>query len=192
MKGCYDNFDSSLYFWNEWRNNVDVVIGSKNPTKIQAVQDVFVTDDVTGLDIPSKVSAQPFSDSETRKGAINRAIQCVEKTKGNIGIGLEGGVMYVDDQLYLCNWGALVTKEKEVFTASGARILLPEEFNVELNGGIELGDIMDAYSKRQDVRKNEGAIGIFTNNRISRKEMFVHVVRLLHGQWEYALKNSSG
>ncbi|SEQ09310.1 inosine/xanthosine triphosphatase [Virgibacillus subterraneus] len=171
---------------------MEVIIGSKNPTKRKAVEEVFLTDIVTGYDVPSKVSAQPLSDSETREGAMNRAMQCIETTAGKIGIGLEGGVMQVDDQLYLCNWGALVTREKEVFTASGARILLPDEFNDQLQGGAELGDIMDTYAKRKDVRKNEGAIGIFTNDHISRKEMFVHVVKLLHGQWEYAMKNSSG
>ncbi|MFB4166776.1 DUF84 family protein [Virgibacillus sp. JSM 102003] len=170
---------------------MDVIIGSKNPTKIKAVQEVFLTDIVTGYDVPSKVSAQPLSDSETRDGAINRAMQCLETTSGEVGIGLEGGVMQVNDHLYLCNWGALVTRENEIFTASGARILLPREFNDKLQAGAELGDIMDAYAKRKDVRKNEGAIGIFTNEHISRKEMFVHVVKLLYGQWEYEMKSSS-
>ncbi|MBP1947841.1 DUF84 family protein [Virgibacillus litoralis] len=171
---------------------MEVIIGSKNPTKVQAVEEVFVKHGVSGLDALSKVSAQPLSDFETREGAMNRAMQCIETTSGDIGIGLEGGVMQVGDQLYLCNWGALVTREKEVFTASGARILLPKEFTNQLQGGAELGDIMDTYAKRKDVRKNEGAIGIFTNDQISRKEMFVHVVKLLHGQWDYKIKNGSG
>ncbi|WP_164668325.1 DUF84 family protein [Virgibacillus doumboii] len=162
-----------------------VIIGSKNPAKIQAVQDVFSNDEVSGIDVPSNVSAQPFSDSETREGAINRALQCIENESSDIGIGLEGGVMYVDNQLLLCNWGALVTKDKKIFTASGARIPLPVEFDKDLQNGTELGDIMDGYARKKDVRKNEGAIGIFTNNHISRKEMFVHVAKLVYGQWDF-------
>lgn len=162
-----------------------IVIGSENPAKIRAVQDVFSNQEVSGIDVSSNVSAQPFSDVETRQGAINRAIQCVEKESCHIGIGLEGGVMNVDDQLFLCNWGALVTNEKEIFTASGARIPLPWEFDKELQSGTELGDIMDGYTHQLDVRKNEGAIGIFTNGYVSRKEMFAHVLKQLRGQWEF-------
>ncbi|RKQ30524.1 DUF84 family protein [Oceanobacillus halophilus] len=162
-----------------------IVVGSKNPTKIKAVQEIFPEADVASKDVPSKVSAQPFSDIETREGAINRAKQCKDVSSGSIGIGLEGGVMHVEDELYLCNWGALVTEDEQVFTASGARIVLPKEIDEELQRGIELGDIMDHYASRDEVRKKEGAIGIFTKDRISRQEMFSHVVKMLRGQWEY-------
>ncbi|RYG71547.1 DUF84 family protein [Lentibacillus lipolyticus] len=165
---------------------MNIIVGSKNPAKIAAVESVFTQNHVLAAEAPSQVSAQPFSDAETRLGAINRATYCLQAASGDIGIGLEGGVMYVDDRLYLCNWGALVTMDNTIFTASGARILLPAEIDEELRKGKELGDVMDAYAKRQDVRKREGAIGIFTNEHISRKEMFIHVVKLLHGQWEFA------
>lgn len=164
---------------------MNIVIGSKNPAKIKAVQAVFPGNEVTSMDVPSNVSAQPFSDEETMRGAINRAQQCARLNPSQIGIGLEGGVMYVDNKLYVCNWGALVTPNNQVFTASGARIALPQEFAEKLSSGVELGDVMDEYAKKTDVRKREGAIGIFTNELISRSEMFVHVVKLLRGQWEY-------
>lgn len=165
--------------------NLNIVIGSKNPTKILAVTDVFLNADVTSLDAESGVSPQPFSDEETKQGAINRAKRCAESKSDTFGIGLEGGVMYVDDQLYLCNWGALVTPDGRIITGSGARILLPVEIEAGLKEGKELGDLMDGYARRKEVRKKEGAIGIFTNDLVSRKEMFSHVVKLLRGQWEY-------
>ncbi|WP_106496865.1 DUF84 family protein [Lentibacillus sp. Marseille-P4043] len=162
-----------------------ISVGSKNPTKMNAVEEVFPTDSIVTISASSSVSAQPFSDEETKEGAINRAMECVKKNPDAIGIGLEGGVMYVDDQLYLCNWGALVDQEKNIYTASGARIPLPEEINAQLTKGHELGDVMDGFAMKQEVRKNEGAIGIFTNELITRKEMFTHVVKLLRGQWEF-------
>lgn len=165
-----------------------IIIGSKNPAKINAVQQVFLNNDVISIDASSYVAAQPFSDEETRRGAINRAKQCAESSPNAIGIGLEGGVMYVDEQLFLCNWGALVTAENKVFTASGARVLLPPEIVVPLEKGAELGDLMDDYTKKREVRNKEGAIGIFTNDLVSRRDMFVHVVTLLKGQWEYSKK----
>lgn len=162
-----------------------LIIGSKNPTKINAVQGVFLEAEVTSLEVSSDVSPQPFSDEETRIGAINRAQKCAGSQQGAIGIGLEGGVAELQGVLYLCNWGALVTPDREVFTASGAKIVLPEEFAVPLRNGAELGDLMDPYANKEGVRSKEGAIGIFTNGRISRQEMFSHVVTMLRGQCEY-------
>lgn len=162
-----------------------IIVGSKNTTKITAVKNIFTNEEVISVDAPSKVNAQPFSDAETKEGAINRATLCVKQTPKAIGIGLEGGVMELDDELYVCNWGALVTPDARVFTASGARIPLPSEISAELYRGFELGDIMDKYTQRHHVRENEGAIGVFTNEHINRNEMFVHVVQLLRGQLEY-------
>ncbi|OZU89676.1 inosine/xanthosine triphosphatase [Virgibacillus indicus] len=164
---------------------MEIIIGSENPTKIKAVQEIFPKHVVKSMDVPSNVAAQPFSDEETRQGAINRAVHCTESSSKGLGVGLEGGVMYAGDQLFLCNWGALVTQDKKIYTASGARIALPEEIDLELKNGKELGDVMDVYAQKQEVRKKEGAIGIFTNELVSRQEMFEHVVKLLRGQWEY-------
>jgi inosine/xanthosine triphosphatase len=164
---------------------VNIILGSENPAKIKAVRTVFLEKEIIGAKVSSDVSAQPFSDEETRQGAINRAMKCIKEHPSAMGIGLEGGVMFVDDQLFLCNWGALVTPEKDLFTASGARILLPEEITEKLQQGTELGDVMDSYARKKEVRNKEGAVGIFTNDRISRKYMFEHVVWLLRGQMEY-------
>lgn len=161
-----------------------IIVGSKNPAKIQAVQAIFMADEVVGIEAQSNVSPQPFTDEETMQGAINRAKYCAESTEEVLGIGLEGGVMYMGSQLFLCNWGALATPSGELFVASGARIRLPSVIQSELETGAELGDIMDWFSQEKDVRKHAGAIGILTNGLVSRQEMFSHVVTLLRGQWE--------
>lgn len=163
-----------------------IIIGSMNPAKIKAVQISFPMADVAGIEVGSRVSSQPFSDDETLEGAVNRARECAASTKGAIGIGLEGGVMQIDDKLYLCNWGALVDANHNIFTAGGARIPLPDSISIELNKGKELGDVMDEYAKKQGIRKKEGAIGVFTNNIIDRTTMFSHIVSLLKGQHEFA------
>lgn len=162
-----------------------IYVGSKNPTKVESVKQVFPEMEVVGMEVESQVAAQPFSDEETLEGAINRARECASHNKAHLGIGLEGGVMEIEDDLYLCNWGALVDEKENIYTASGARILLPDEVKTDLEKGKELGEVMDAIAQKNDVRKNEGAIGIFTNGAIEREEMFAHVVKLLKGQWMY-------
>ncbi|MFC3040156.1 DUF84 family protein [Virgibacillus xinjiangensis] len=162
-----------------------IIVGSKNETKIGAVKENFAQEEVITADAPSLIPEQPFSDEETRSGAVNRAMGCFKYTNGDLAIGLEGGVMEVDGRLYLCNWGALVTRDGKIHTASGARILLPAIVTRQLKEGRELGDIMDSYAKREGIRHREGAIGVFTNEQVTRQEMFSHVVKLLRGQWEF-------
>jgi inosine/xanthosine triphosphatase len=169
------------------REGMKIIIGSNNPAKVAAVKNAFhyQQTEFLSLDIPSGVSEQPFSDEETIKGAINRAVGALKMGNGEIGIGLEGGVHETTHGLLLCNWGALAAKDIEPIIAGGARFLLPEEIADRLRAGEELGPVMDGYAKKENVRKNEGAVGIFTNGLINRSEMFSHIMNLLVGQFYY-------
>ncbi|MFZ4450707.1 DUF84 family protein [Salibacterium aidingense] len=161
-------------------------VGSGNKAKIQAVSAVFSDKGyrIYGYEVDSAVSAQPFSEEETKAGAETRA-QAVVKKEADIGIGLEGGVTEMEDGLYLCNWGALADTQGNIFTAAGAKIRLPEEIAEGLRAGKELKTVMDLYTDRHDVSQNEGAVGIFTDGIISRADMFTHTVQLLYGQWRF-------
>jgi inosine/xanthosine triphosphatase len=168
-----------------------IAIGTTNQAKVAAVRGVFVPDRYTLIptNVPSGVSAQPLSDKETRQGAINRAKHALEKEQADIGIGLEGGVMEIDGELWLCNWGALVDRGGTVITASGARIPLPAEVAEGIRDGRELGDVMVEYTGKRNIRHQEGAIGVFTNNHVDRAGMFRHIVLLLAGQYEFFCQN---
>ncbi|AIE61066.1 DUF84 family protein [Bacillus methanolicus] len=170
-----------------------IIIGTKNPAKVAAVKNAFSGYEAEFItaDVPSGVSEQPFSDEETIKGAVNRAIQALEAGKGDIGIGLEGGVQETSYGLCLCNWGALMTPNSMPIIAGGARILLPEVIAERLRSGEELGPVMDAFAQKANVRKNEGAVGIFTNGRINRANIFSHIMHLLIGQYEYQTKQGA-
>ncbi len=109
-------------------NEMKVVVGSKNKTKVGAVEKVWKDATITSLSVPSGVAAQPFSDEETMQGAINRAKRALEEGEAQIGIGLEGGVMKTEHGLFMCNWGALATSDGKIFVAGGARITLPDDF----------------------------------------------------------------
>ncbi|MFK2824704.1 DUF84 family protein [Bacillus sp. B190/17] len=169
-----------------------LAIGSLNKAKKLAVERVVkeagLEMDIVTLSVPSGVKEQPFSDEETRWGAINRATRVLSEGNADIGIGLEGGVMETAEGLFLCNWGALAVKNQPVMTAGGARILLPQEIADCLRSGEELGPVMDRFTTREGIRHSEGAIGVFTNGLVTRDEMFVHVAKLLLGQ--FLLKNN--
>ncbi|MHC0038907.1 DUF84 family protein [Pseudoneobacillus sp. C159] len=163
-----------------------IIIGSNNPAKIKAVKAAFeATQEFFPVDAPSGVSSMPFSDEETIQGAINRAQNALKMAEGDIGIGLEGGVQETSYGLFLSNWGALAINNHPPIIAGGARIILPREIADRLRNGEELGPVMDDYTKKQNIRKKEGAVGVFTNGQINRVEMFTHVTKLLVGQYEY-------
>ncbi|WP_335871311.1 DUF84 family protein [Bacillus sp. 2205SS5-2] len=173
-----------------------IAIGSKNPAKVKAVEEAFRENgrvyELVSIQTNSGVNDQPLTDEETLKGAINRAERARLATESTIGIGLEGGVTETIAGLALCNWGVLSMENESPIIAGGARFLLPEEMSTRLRQGEELGPIMDEYCQTKDVSKKEGAVGVFSNGKISRQQMFEHVLNLLIGQWEYRCKSNKG
>ena len=173
-------------------NKMLVAIGTKNKAKTAAVEEAirkyFNNVEFVHYEVESGVSEQPFSDEETRQGAINRAIHTRQLSDADLCFGLEGGVREIDGVMYCCNWGAVVLKDGHVISSAGAQFMLPEEIAVKLQAGGELGPIMDDFTKLKDIRHHAGAIGIFTNHLVDRKQMFEHIVTLLIGQVMYHSK----
>lgn len=161
-------------------------IASNNPAKVNAVSAVLeklqMNFELVPTDADSGVSAQPFSLAETRQGAVNRA-KAALMDRFDLAFGLEGGVYDLEGVLYLCNWGALATKEGRIYTAAGAQIPLPDSIAGQLRSGRELGPVMDEYANEIGIRHHKGAIGILTAGLINRNEMFEHIVELLAGQF---------
>lgn len=70
-----------------------IIVGSTNPTKVQAVEEIvreypFLADArVFSVNVPSSVSEQPLTLSETIKGAMTRATNAFNHdfTLGGIG-----------------------------------------------------------------------------------------------------------
>lgn len=157
-----------------------VGIGSKNPAKIEAVRAAFALvgyeAEVIGIEVPSGVSDQPFSDEETLKGAMNRAKAVLEAGDFDYGIGLEGGVKETLAGAFVCNWGAIAARTGEVGIGGGHQVLLPDGIVEQLKLGRELGNVIDEWIGKTDIKKKEGTIGILTKNHITRTIMFRDVV----------------
>ncbi len=170
-----------------------IVIGTKNKAKTAAVETVLAQymDNLQfeHMDVPSGVSEQPMSDAETRQGAINRAQHALAASDATMGFGLEGGVYEIDGLIYCCNWGAVTLRDGTIIASSGASFVLPEVVANRIRAGEELGPVMDDFTRTADIRQHAGAIGIFTNGLVNRKEMFEHIVTLLVGQVQYVQKS---
>lgn len=170
-----------------------IIVGTTNQAKLKAVETVclpyFDAVHIQAISGQSGISAQPIGNEETRLGAVNRALEAISHGEGTIGLGLEGGVMYVGDTMYLCNWGAMALPNGRVLTAAGAQIPLPDRLKKEIEQGEELGPLMEAYVNQQGIRQKEGAMGILTDGLISRSKLFEHVMELLVGQYFYLEKH---
>ncbi len=162
-------------------------VGSTNKTKEGAVRDVLTPYNIAVIAYAarSEVNHQPLSEAETRQGAISRAKDCLKQTDAELAFGLEAGVYFVDEEVYLCQWGALVDRSGSVYVSNAPVILMPKGYKAELEAGEELEDIMHRYTGIQDLGKREGAVGIFTQNLITRRQMMADVIKVLWGQYLY-------
>ena len=159
-----------------------VYIGSINPVKLSAVKEVFHDYQVIAEKSDSYVGNQPKSDQITVQGAINRAKSL---PSDGLRIGLEAGVEWFRNQWFLVNWGVLIDEEERVFYAGGTRIPIPEMIGKQLDSSNkELAELMDEYYRVENIKHKQGAIGILTNNRIKRVDIFIHIALLLRGQYE--------
>ncbi|MBA2369795.1 MAG: DUF84 family protein [Candidatus Protochlamydia sp.] len=166
---------------------IEIAIGSTNPVKIQAVKNALNDEDicVTPCSASSKVRPQPLSDEETLHGAINRAKDCLEKTEAAFAIGLEAGVVFLQNEVYLCHWGAIVDRNQNTYFTNGPLILLPAEYGNSLLAGENLEVIMHHSTGIKSLGAKEGAIGIFTQNRLNREQVLTQIVKALIGQYHY-------
>ncbi|MFT8708433.1 MAG: DUF84 family protein [Sporolactobacillus sp.] len=165
-------------------------VGTLNPAKLDAVKRLVASTaidaEVKGYDVPSGIPAMPMTDEVTRQGAINRAKAVLALDhEVTLAFGLEGGVSYFAEDMLLCNWGALADREGHVLTAAGARLALPEPLVLGIESGRELGDVVDDYTDQREVHKRGGTIGILTAGRISRSDMFLHILMLLDGMYAH-------
>ncbi len=160
-----------------------IAIGSTNPTKTRAVENVlralYSDLEMITLEVASGISAQPIGDEETRTGAHNRAQRVLELTDAEWGFGLEGGVIQTEFGVMTNAWCVIVARDGRVGVGGSANMLLPDIVAQRvLHDGRELGEAMDEYANTQDVKRGQGAIGILTRGLLNRQGAYEYIVKL--------------
>ncbi len=162
------------------KNNINVLVGSKNPTKINAVFKAFSVVFpkskiiVTGEKTPSLVSNQPMSCFETKKGATNRAKNITNKP-ADYHVGIEGGCSYEGGVLFAFAWVVTLT-EKRKGLGKTSLFQLPKEIQKLIEKGVELGEADDIVFKRTNSKHKDGAVGILTGGIIDRSKYYTEAV----------------
>ncbi len=161
---------------------VRAAVGSTNPAKLEAVRRALArlapACAVEAVGVPSGVGPQPVGDRETRAGAIARASAAIATTGADIGIGLEGGVIFEGDLPWLVSWVAVVDRHGRVGEASGLRMPLPPVAASRVREGAELGDVIDALFDVHLSKQSAGAIGLLTEGFVSRTDAFADLVAM--------------
>jgi len=164
--------------------NKKVIIASKSPVKIQAVKSAFLKVfhnedfEFESISVPSGVPDQPMTNNETFDGAKNRCVNAFNKVKdADFWIGIEGGIERNEDELAAFAWVYLKTNENTGKGRTGT-FFLPQKISELIEQGYELGDADDIVFNLKDSKKQNGAVGILTNNIIDRASYYTEAIIL--------------
>ncbi len=156
-----------------------IAVGSTNPTKIRAVENVFRRVyggdvDVWGIPVESGVPDQPVGVDEIIRGAINRAERALKEGKADFGVGIEAGINRVPKTLtgYLdVQFCAIADKNGLITIGHGPGFEYPPYVIRRISEGAEAGTAMEELTGEKDVKRKSGAIGILTKGLLDRTRL---------------------
>ncbi len=161
---------------------IKVLVGSRNPVKIEAVRESFVKYfgevEVKGIAADSGVNPQPVNE-ETFKGAKNRALFLKnnngdKSARADFYVGIEGGIAQLYNKWFALGIMCVIDKEGKIGYGTSPLFELPGSVTEELLNGTELGDVMDRLTGEGNTKQKGGAVGFFTRGVMDRKELYVH------------------
>lgn len=163
---------------------INIVVASKNPVKLRAVEygfrKVFPEDriEIQPVSVPSGVSDQPDTDAETLAGALNRASNAArEFPQADYWVGVEGGIAFQDSEMVAFAWIAIRSPHQLGKARTGAFFLPPEVAEL-VRHGYELGAADDQVFGLTNSKQDNGAVGILTRNIIDRAKLYEQAVLL--------------
>lgn len=133
---------------------VTIAVGTTSEQKIGYLKEVLkefgIKSVIKPTEVNSKVSEQPITSNETKKGSINRAKHALEKVKdADFALGIEVGYhKYLKNKYEIFCWVTIVDKYGYQVSGQSYKFLLPEYHQKILSSGKYLGDHLDGYAKK--------------------------------------------
>lgn len=169
-----------------------IIVGSKNQIKVEAVREILedyphlAGSIISEEDTSSGVDDQPKSIEETVTGAINRAKNCFKDC--DFSIGLESGLIIVPytkgGYMDVCICAIYDGKDIHLGMSSGWEFPDPKIMDSIVKEGLNMSEAVNKAGITNDVNigSKEGAIGILTKGRVTRKEYTKQALRtaLIH------------
>ena len=161
--------------------SVKVLVASTNPVKIDSVRLAFtkmypgIDFSFKGVSVPSGVSNQPLGETETLTGAKNRVNNLSKTNQADFFVGIEGGSKKVAKSMETFAWVVIKSKNK-ISKSRTSSFYLPKKIIELINQGVELGEADDIVFNRQNSKQSNGAVGILTNDIITRTSYYEQAV----------------
>ncbi|MFZ5863627.1 MAG: inosine/xanthosine triphosphatase [Nitrospirota bacterium] len=155
-----------------------VHIGSTNPVKIDAVREVFAESGRFGAlnlvprDVATGVAEQPTSLDDTLRGAINRARNAFGHCA--LSVGIEDGLFAVphtqSGYMNVCAC-AIFDGRRDHLGLASAFEYPPEVVRLVIDEGLDVTQafVKAGLSNNAKLGAAEGAIGVLTNGRLTRR-----------------------
>jgi inosine/xanthosine triphosphatase len=173
-------------------NNMKIIIGSKNKAKVEAVKEIvseyphLSNAIVEGVSSSSKVSDQPKSLEETIVGATNRAKGAFSNC--DYSIGIESGLMHVPGSksgyMDVCVCVIYDGAECHIGLSSAWEFPDPSITSLMIDDGLDMSQAINkaGMTSNPNIGSEEGAIGILTKGRLTRKAYTKEALRtaLIH------------
>lgn len=156
-----------------------ILIGTKNPGKIQGAKEAFEkyfeNIEIDGIPVNSDVNAQPLN-KEIFQGAQNRVANLKRYAKENnmsadFYVASEGGI-----QNLLCDewidFNAVVIEDKNGTVSYGMSqgFPIPDKYIEEIKEN-ELGGVMDRLFEGHNLGKGKGGVSLLTHGELSRIDL---------------------
>lgn len=160
------------------RKNMKVLIGTKNPGKIEgarrALRNYYDEFEIEGISAPSNVSDQPV-DEDIYFGARNRVNNLIKYAKENnieadYYMAVESGITNRLGKWVITN--VAVIKDKKGYESIGTSASFPVP-NKHVDNIIKntLGTVMDDLFNESDLRSSTGGVGLLTHEVITRIDL---------------------
>ena len=162
-----------------------VLIASTNPVKIDSVKQGFTRtfpETIFAFDsmrVESGVKDQPDTNKEAIQGAVNRIAHLrTSVPNADYYVGLEGGVEYIEKNLFSFAWIVVEDKTGKRGEARTGTFMLPSAVAQLIASGMELGDANDQVFGLENSKQKNGALGILTDDLITRTSEYANGVIL--------------
>ena len=154
-----------------------IILGSKNPSKINAIKLAMQTlgyqdIEILSIDVPSEVSSKPINE-ETLIGAQNRNKNLYEYCwERNIAfdllISIEGGYEKVNNTYFIVTYASVIDINNNEFIGKSQGLQISKNMFEWVSKGNSLNKVIEAIIENKENKKENGITGYLTNGFYKR------------------------